>query len=497
MACFQRQISPFEKFIAAIRTAQLEIEGNYIPEIHDEYILNFSWEQFTQEELSAIPPVILISESKKVTHTELASIAALMAKKLPIKLLSLDKPFRPNLSGGEPDPFESMAGQSLGAMAMGYRGNFVLQSPTISPKYMYEGISKGMLHHSLAVFNILCSSDIDYLNPHLWGSAAVESRHFPLFTYSGNLNKSWGSRFDISNNPGCAVTWPNHTLQVINGKKEEEWNIPFCFPDFALVKSLFAPHFMEIESQFWNDDLIPFATYLDLDSKSAQGKIPFIWAVNVNHELTKVVVSDQLTEACREKVEYWEYLQENAGINNYHVEKAIAKEKEQIKAEANKEVIAVRTELTEEIERVRKEAVGEAMDRLTNYLLNLDEMPASSQMSIKPNKRRVEKVISESETPDVETVSKEEAEEEMVMSSDPWIETELCTTCNECTDLNSKMFNYNDEKMAFLADATAGTFAELVTAAEVCPVGIIHPGDPINKKEANLDELIKRAEKFN
>jgi pyruvate-ferredoxin/flavodoxin oxidoreductase len=37
----------------------------------------------------------------------------------------------------------------------------------------------------------------------------------------------------------------------------------------------------------------------------------------------------------------------------------------------------------------------------------------------------------------------------------------------------------------------------MVTAAERCPVRIIHPGTPLNPKEKNLDKLIKRAEPFN
>jgi pyruvate-ferredoxin/flavodoxin oxidoreductase len=78
-----------------------------------------------------------------------------------------------------------------------------------------------------------------------------------------------------------------------------------------------------------------------------------------------------------------------------------------------------------------------------------------------------------------------------------YIETARCTTCNECTTLNSRMFAYNESKQAYIKDARAGTFAELVTAAERCPAGLIHPGTPLNPKEKNLEKWIKRAEAFN
>jgi len=59
------------------------------------------------------------------------------------------------------------------------------------------------------------------------------------------------------------------------------------------------------------------------------------------------------------------------------------------------------------------------------------------------------------------------------------------------------MFQYNGSKQATIADPKAGTFKELVMAAEECPVSIIHPGLPIDKDEPGLEELVKRAEKFN
>jgi hypothetical protein len=82
-------------------------------------------------------------------------------------------------------------------------------------------------------------------------------------------------------------------------------------------------------------------------------------------------------------------------------------------------------------------------------------------------------------------------------SDDPWIETARCTTCNECTQLNDRMFAYNEDKRAYIRDPDAGTYRELVQAAETCQVAIIHPGKPRNRDEPGLEELIKRAEPFN
>ena len=80
---------------------------------------------------------------------------------------------------------------------------------------------------------------------------------------------------------------------------------------------------------------------------------------------------------------------------------------------------------------------------------------------------------------------------------EPWIDTPLCTSCNECTNINGQMFAYDENKQAYIADATAGTYKQLVQAAEKCPAAIIRPGDPLDPKEKDLEKWVARAEPFN
>ncbi|MCK5499268.1 MAG: ferredoxin, partial [Gammaproteobacteria bacterium] len=77
-----------------------------------------------------------------------------------------------------------------------------------------------------------------------------------------------------------------------------------------------------------------------------------------------------------------------------------------------------------------------------------------------------------------------------------WIDTPECTTCDDCIDINPKIFAYNDEDKAIIVDPAAGSFKDIVKSAEKCPAEIIHPGTPANPNEKNLEKLIKRAEKF-
>jgi pyruvate-ferredoxin/flavodoxin oxidoreductase len=63
--------------------------------------------------------------------------------------------------------------------------------------------------------------------------------------------------------------------------------------------------------------------------------------------------------------------------------------------------------------------------------------------------------------------------------------------------LNSKLFAYNAQKQATIKNARGGTFADLVRAAEQCPVHAIHPGTPLNPKEKDLDKWVARAAAYN
>jgi hypothetical protein len=77
-----------------------------------------------------------------------------------------------------------------------------------------------------------------------------------------------------------------------------------------------------------------------------------------------------------------------------------------------------------------------------------------------------------------------------------YIETARCSSCNECIHLNDRMFGYDANKQASILDVKAGTYRQLVEAAENCQVSVIHPGKPWDQNEPGLAELIERAEPF-
>ncbi|MFZ2652680.1 MAG: hypothetical protein WA210_21480 [Burkholderiaceae bacterium] len=58
------------------------------------------------------------------------------------------------------------------------------------------------------------------------------------------------------------------------------------------------------------------------------------------------------------------------------------------------------------------------------------------------------------------------------------------------------MFAYDERQQAYIKDITAGSYRELVEAAESCQVAIIRPGAPRDPNEPGIEELLARAEPF-
>ena len=79
----------------------------------------------------------------------------------------------------------------------------------------------------------------------------------------------------------------------------------------------------------------------------------------------------------------------------------------------------------------------------------------------------------------------------------PWLETEECTSCDECIKLNPNIFAYNKDDKAYIKDPQAGPYQDIVKAAEKCTARVIHPGLPGDRSEKGIEKWIKRGEKYN
>jgi len=199
--------------------------------------------------------------------------------------------------------------------------------------------------------------------------------------------------------------------------------------------------------------MVSLAELLVPEADGLSGKVPYVMMLDRDDRLRRVIVDERLVREARRCVEMWRSLQELGGIHNSHAARLLAQERQ-----------------LWEKQRPSPAAIADT--------------PASNQAA-----------AGVPATPAAPAAVVEEAAPAR-SPDEPYIETPRCTSCNECTQINNKMFAYDANKQAFIADPGAGTYRQLVEAAESCQVAIIHPGKPRDPDEPGLDELVKRAEPF-
>jgi len=225
--------------------------------------------------------------------------------------------------------------------------------------------------------------------------------------------------------------------------------------------------------------------------------MPFIWAVDGNAQLHRLLVSRELALACLDRLNFWHTLQELAGVRNRHVDLAIERTRAEERQRAQDERDRLLTEHAAEVVRVRNEAAGEAMERLTDLLLGMDFSVTGGDFMAPAHAQRPRSEVAPATVAATAGPTAAPAQEEAPSFAEPWIDTPLCTSCNDCLKVNPLLFVYTEEKQAVLGDFHKGTYAQLVAAAELCPARCIHPGKPWDGSEPNLEDLIERAAPFN
>jgi hypothetical protein len=460
LGAFRARLPEMVDFVKAIRIADLEVENAYRGERHDRFFEKFGEDSLNAEEVALFPSYLVCMNEREYDDSNKAALIEILSSELPIKVLfQTSEVFEESSikNGGG-----AFGGWNLGlaSMATSLGGAFVMQTTSSNLHQMADGIFEGLACPGPALFSVFSGSDAksSSLPPYLESASAMQSRAFPTLIFSPQNGDEWASRFSIGANPQPERIWPveEFLYQDEDAQKVAE-ELAFTLVDHLATDRRFADEFMSVPRSEWNGQMIPLGEYLQNGEAQNEGKLPYILMVDEDHVLHRVVVSKAITKAAVRYGKSWRNLQELGGIDNSHARRLLDREKEIWEEEKQKEIAELRGQVEE------------------TGVAEVAEAPVGA-----------------------EAEAAAEAEEE-VEAFDPdvsRIETLRCSTCNECTDRNNKMFKYNENKQAYIADLEAGTYREMVEAAEVCKLAIIHPGKPWNLDERNLEELMKRAEPF-
>ena len=460
---YRERLPRLVEVVKAIAIAELESGGAYVEADHDPFFERYDENALTADDLALFPNYLVCIPPERNDAPENAGLIEMLSAGLPVKVLVQQTDLLEEASIGTGHFAFGVRSARLATTAMGLGGMFVLQATSADLYAMRERVGRGLAARGPALFSVFAGSPAAAgdLPPYLTAAAAKESRAFPAFTYDAAAGENWADRFSLEHNRNPDADWALESLEYADEAMQRvSEDVAFTYADFVLCDRRYTAHFAVVPRERWNAGMLPVAEWVKLPERPAAEHIPFLWAVDADDRLHRVIVDARMMQATRRCLLLWHRLQEHAGIHDSHAERLLARERaawdvERQEAQEALKIAAARAPAADTVETNGTSAAPAAT-----------AAPAAEPAADKPP------------------------------SDEAWIETSRCPSCNECQTINDKMFAYNDNKQAYIKDIDAGTFRQLVEAAEVCQVAIIHPGKPRNPNEPGLEELIERAKPF-
>jgi pyruvate-ferredoxin/flavodoxin oxidoreductase len=537
-----------------VRRARLLASDEYDAATHEPELAVLDWQEFTDTEFDLCPPITAIGGDGAMLDIGFQNLSRLLASGKPIRVIVLDTQVYSNTGGqactsgftgqvsdmaayGKAQHGKEEVRKELSLIAIAHRGAFVLQSSQASASHMIGGVIRGLQTPRPTVFNIYTPCPVEHgLADEMAPNAArfaLESRAFPFLIYDPDQGPTIADCLDLSGNPSLEDAWPLYDLEYLDDEgAEQTLELPVTTADWAATEGRFKKHFRTIRRDDWDDDAqVLFHEFVAMSEDERVGKTPFVWTINEGRKLNRLASSMEIVTLAEDRLLFWAQLKELAGLQvPASVRESIASEMEE---EFEARVAELRAEYEQTINELKTSVPPLVARRLAEGLLRsgtgkltvsellgrarvepglqpvtADSIAGAASMigdgaatapAVSPAPAIVQPVTDVEEAPvEVETaVEAAEPDDDDDLIMEPYIETARCTSCDECININKKMFAYNDAKQAYIKDSNAGTFAEIVQAAEKCTAEIIHPGTPLNPKEKNLEKWIERAKPFN
>ena len=514
-AAFDEAAREVVELARAVRVVRLEAADAFTPERHEAWLDRLDWRGLAVQELLLVPPVLVLLTANEPFVSALSSLSALLLSGRPVQIVLL--------SGDAPQADPSSYRLEPAYLGVAHREAFVQQGSLAFPLPLAAGFDRAFAGrraglHVIDAPDAREASDTagGELDAWLVASARVSGRAAPLFRFDPQAGSSWARRLHFEENPEPSADWPSEPL-LVAAKSESPAgsanpadapsSAAFTFADAALLDPAWRSHFALAQvSTAAAGELRPLAEWLDLGEEESVRHLPFVWGADTEGALHRLVVSRALALATRDRLAYWRTLEELAGVRNEHVLAAVEAARSESAARAAREQEALASRHARELESLRETADQRAVDRLISTLFEIapafaDAAPAAARpagkakspgAALAPLAPVTASATSAGTTPAVATPAAPASD----VAEEAWVDTVLCTSCDECTRKFPGIFAYNADKQAFVKNPRGGSFRDLVIAAESCTAKIIHPGTPWNPAEPDLESSRARAGVF-
>jgi pyruvate-ferredoxin/flavodoxin oxidoreductase len=541
---FEAHMRKMADNFVTVRRGELLAGGTYDAARDEAAFAELDWKQFTDEEFALCPPIVSMGGDGAMLDIGFQNLSRLLASGKPIRVVVLDTQVYSNTGGqactsgyigqvadmsayGKSQHGKTEARKELALIAIAHRGVYVHQTSQAAASHLIAGVLKGLHKRRPVLLNIYTPCPVEHGLADDWSQhaarLALESRAFPFLTYDPDGGPSFADCLSLEGNPSPSDVWPSYTLKYVDDDgAEQTMELPLTIADWAATEVRFKQHFSDLPAAPSGDEMMVFHEYFAASADDREGHTPFIWALTRERKLRRLKVSQEMVVLATERQQFWSQLRQLAGLEipvSVHdtvvgeMESEFEQRAEGLRRDYEAKIAELKASLPTQIARRLAEGLIRNAGSSTAVAELLASLPAvgkpsgngsgSTTMGIPalgvpspaaPAASAAAAAPAASAKPAAAATAVAE-DEPLVLEA--YIDSERCTTCNECTNLNNKLFAYNADKQAYVKDAKAGTFQQLVVAAERCPVSIIHPGSPLNAKEKDLPKWVKRAEKFN
>jgi len=457
ISAYRARLPDLAELVKAMSIAEIEIAGTYIEAKHDVIFSGFDAGSLNPRDSALFPDYLVVLDGRGSAGDNTALMAALSSD-APLKiLLNAADLFDEPMAGHGHGP-SGLRRAQLASLASGLGEVFVLQSTSSNLYQLRDRIGRGLSFSGPALFSVYSGvpAQESSLPLYLSAAAAMQSRAFPAFSYDPSAGADMASRFSLENNPQPDADWAVQSIEFADSDMQRvRQEVAFTFLDFLVCDHRHHSHFAVVPRGFAIERMVPAAQWIAGSSTESADAVPYVLTAGNDNVLSRAIADDRAIGAARRCLENWQRLQESGGVHNSHAERLLKREK-----------------------------------------AAWEEQKRQELASLQPVAAPIPAVVTPAATTPTAVAAESAAAAPERNPDEPYIETERCTSCNECTLINDRMFAYNANKQAFIADPGAGTYRQLVEAAESCQVAIIHPGKPRNPNESGLDELIERAASF-
>ncbi len=479
LGIFEGHMVKMSEGFKSIRMAEAELEGQESYDKIRESLVNFNWSKFSDEEFLLCPPVVAVGGDGAMYDIGFQNVSRALMAGRPVKIMILDTQVYSNTGGqactsgfigqvSDMAPYgpawkgKTETRKEISLIGAAHRTAFIHQANLSNYTHMIEGFIDGLNARRPALFNVysVCQPEHAVADDASFARSkmALESRAYPILTFDPTAGTSWEDCISLEGNPAMDDDWPEYALEYLDedGNKQK-MEVPMTFADFAVGEGRFRKHFRVAPPDTWNENMVPLAEFIDLSEEDREEQYPYIWAVNRKNRLIRVLVSAEMVRSTEERRAFWRTLKAVAGLMK--------------KVDPNQIAQQVRAETAQKLAQGLMAMLSGSGGGSAALQQALAAAPGADEGAAAPS----------AEAEGYEPV---------------WIDKAECTSCDECVNINPKIFAYDDDKKAYVKDPKGGPYKDIVRSAEKCTGKCIHPGTPWDPNEKDVDKWVKRAEKY-